>query len=210
MSRPILILIALLALALAAMTALAVRRGVLGPPQAPAVATTGTALIGGPFRMTDQAGGPADQRLLEGKWSAVFFGFTNCPDACPTTLLALGQAEPLLGDKARRFQTVFVSVDPGRDTPEKVAAYLANESFPKRAVGLTGDPTQVDQIAKAYRIYHRRNGEGPDYVVDHSTITYLMTPKGQLACVIAYGATPEQIAAKVETAMRQGDDAQSC
>lgn len=203
MSRRTLALFALLALALAILTGLAVRKGVLGPPQQ-------TSLVGGPFQLIDQAGRAVDEGALKGKWSAVFFGFTYCPDACPTTLFALGQAEKLLGERARDLQTVFISVDPARDTPRQVAVYLDNDAFPRRILGLTGSPEQVAQAARAYRVYYKKTGEGPDYVVDHSTITYLMTPRGQFACVIPYGATPEQIAAKITSAMKLGARAQSC
>ncbi|WP_411288424.1 SCO family protein [Phenylobacterium sp.] len=203
MSRRTLALFALLALALAILTGLAVRKGVLGAPQQ-------TALVGGPFQLVDQAGRAVDQDVLKGKWSAVFFGFTYCPDACPTTLFALGQAEKLLGERARDVQTVFISVDPARDTPRQVAGYLDNDAFPRRILGLTGSPEQVSQAARAYRVYYKKAGEGPDYVVDHSTITYLMTPRGQFACVIPYGATPEQIAGKITSAMKLGPRAQSC
>ncbi|MEO8112887.1 MAG: SCO family protein, partial [Phenylobacterium sp.] len=196
-------ILALLALALAILTGLAVRRGVLGPQDQ-------TAAVGGPFQMVDQAGATVDQRMLKGKWSAVFFGFTYCPDACPTTLFALGQAEKLLGPRAADFQTVFVSVDPGRDTPQQMKAYLANAAFPRATVGLTGSQAQVDQVARAYHVFHQKAGDGPGYVINHSTITYLMTPKGQFACFIPYGASPEQMAAKITTAMRAGPNATAC
>lgn len=204
MSRRLLIIIALLAAVFAILTGVAVRTGVLAPRDQ-------TAAIGGPFQLVDQTGRSVDQSALRGKWSAVFFGYTYCPDACPTTLFALGQAEKLLGAKASDFQTVFVTVDPARDTPKQMAAYLANEAFPKRVLGLTGSPEQVAGAAKAYHVYYAR-GAGSDeaYAMDHSTITYLMNPKGRFACVIPYGATPEQIAQKVEAGMRNGAGAESC
>lgn len=131
MSRRILALIAVLALALAILTGLAVRRGVLG--NAP-----GDVAIGGPFQLIDTSGHTVNQDVLKGKWSVVFFGFTHCPDICPTTLFELAQVEPLLGADVKNLQTVFISVDPGRDTVAQMKAYVANESFPKRLVGLTG------------------------------------------------------------------------
>jgi len=203
MSRRLLVILALLAVAFAILTTVAVRRGVLAPRQE-------TAAIGGPFQMVDQTGAKVDQSVLKGKWSAVFFGFTNCPDACPTTMFALGQAEKLLGAKADRFQTVFISVDPARDTPDKLAAFLATDAYPKHVVGLTGTPQQVDQAARAYHVYFQKVGTGPAYSVDHSTITYLMNPKGRFACVITYNDPPQAIAAKVRAAMAKGDDAESC
>jgi protein SCO1/2 len=203
MSRRTLAVFALLALAFAILTGLAVRSGVLSrEPQ--------TAAIGGPFQLVDQTGRTVDERLLKGKWSAVFFGFTYCPDVCPTTLFSLAQAEEKLGAKAKDFQTVLISVDPGRDTPQQMALYLSNEAFPKTTWGLTGSPEQVDQAAKAYRVFHQKSGDGPDYTVSHSAIIYLMNPRGQLACPMQPDATPDQIAAKVETAMKQGSRARSC
>jgi len=203
MSRRLIVILALLAVAFAILTAVAVRQGVLAPEGQ-------TAAVGGPFQLVDQTGRKVDQTVLKGKWSAVFFGFVHCPDACPTTMFALGQAEPLLGAKAANFQTVFISVDPARDTPEALAEFVKTDAFPKRVLALTGTPNQVDRAAKAYRVYYQKNGTAEAYNVDHSTMTYLMNPKGDFACVIPYGATPQQIAAKVQAAMAQGSGAQSC
>jgi protein SCO1/2 len=203
MSRRILALIAVLALALAILTGLAVRKGVLGPQPR-------TAAVGGPFQLVDTTGRTVDQDVLKGKWSVVFFGFTHCPDICPTTLFELGQVEPLLGGAARDFQTVFVSVDPGRDTPAQMRAYVANDAFPKRLVGLTGSPAQVDVAAKAYRVYYQKQGEGDDYAVNHAAYSYLMNPKGGFVCVLPYELTPEQTAVKIRTAMQAGPSAKSC
>lgn len=203
MSRRILALIAVLALALAILTGLAVRKGVLGPqPQ--------TAAVGGPFQLVDTNGRTVDQSVLKGKWSVVFFGFTHCPDICPTTLFELGQVETLLGPKADDFQAVLISVDPARDTVAQMKAYMANPAFPKRAIGLTGAQAQTDAAAKAYRVYYQKSGEGPDYTVNHAAYSYLMNPKGRFACVLPYELTPEQTAAKIQAAMKQGDGAESC
>ncbi|WP_293903579.1 SCO family protein [Phenylobacterium sp.] len=203
MSKRILALIALLALALAVLTGLAVRKGVLGPQ-------TETVAIGGPFQLIDTSGATVNQEVLKGKWSVVFFGFTHCPDICPTTLFELAQVEPLLGGAGKHFQTVFVSVDPGRDTPAQMRAYVANPAFPKRLLGLTGSPAQVDVAAKAYRVYYQKQGEGADYVVNHAAYSYLMTPKGRFACVLPYGEGPEKTAARIETAMKLGPNAERC
>ena len=203
MSRKILALIAVLALALAILTGLAVRKGVLGPqPQ--------TAAVGGPFQLVDTSGRTVNQDILKGKWSVVFFGFTHCPDICPTTLFELGQVEPMLGADADKFQAVLVSVDPARDTVAQMKAYVANDAFPKRLVGLTGSAAQVDAAAKAYRVYYQKVGEGDDYTVNHAAYSYLMSPKGRFTCVLPYDLTPEQTAAKIKTAMKQGPNAESC
>jgi protein SCO1/2 len=202
MSRRILAVIAVLALALAVLTGLAVRRGVLGQKE--------TAAVGGPFQLVDQSGRTVDQSVLKGKWSAVFFGYTHCPDVCPTTLFALAQVEPMLGAKAADFQTVFVSVDPARDTPAQLKAYVSNPAFPKRIVALTGTADQVDRAAKAYHAYYRKTGDGDDYQVAHAAYSYLMTPKGRFACVLPYELTPEQTAAKLRAAMAAGPNTESC
>src|ERR1044071_2886765 len=183
MSRRVLALIAILALALAILTGLAVRRGVLSPERQ-------TAAIGGPFRLIDQDGNNVDQSTLKGKWSAVFFGYTHCPDVCPTTLFELGQVEPMLGEGRARFQTVFITVDPQRDPPAQMKAYVANPAFPKQILGLTGSPAQVETAAKAYHAYYRKTGAGDDYEVSHAAYTYLMNPKGRFACVLPYELTP--------------------
>ena len=207
MSRSVWVILAILALAFAAITGIAVKRGILGgfggAPQQ-------TFAIGGPFHLTDQQGRPADEKLLKGKWSAVFFGYTFCPEACPTTLLALGQTETLLGPKSADFQTVFISVDPQRDTPKAMANFLSNTSFPRRVVGLTGTADQAAAAARAYHVFFQKAGEGPNYEVNHSTITYLMDPKGGFVCALPYGATPDVLAQKITTAMQKGAGAQSC
>jgi len=203
MSRTVWALLAILAVAFAAITGLAVRHGLLGAP-------TQTAAIGGPFQLVDQTGRKVDADVLKRKWSAVFFGFTYCPEACPTTLLALGQTEKLLGPKADDFQTVFISVDPQRDTPKVLANYLSNAAFPHRTLGLTGTPQQVAQAAGAYHVFYQKAGDGPDYQINHSTITYLMSPTGDFVCVIPYGDTPQAMTAKIEAAMSHGPHAQSC
>jgi protein SCO1/2 len=203
MSRGFLIVLAILALAFAVVTGLAVQRGVLGGPS-----QQQTAAIGGPFHLTDTHGKLVDQGVLKGKWSAVFFGYTNCPDACPTTLFALAQAEKQL--KSDDFQTVFISVDPARDTPAQMAKYLSNDAFPRHSIGLTGSDAQVEAAAHAYKVYYAKAGTGPDYTVNHSSFTYLMTPKGRFACVIPYNASPEEIAGHVRMAMAAGANAESC
>ncbi|MGH6964666.1 MAG: SCO family protein, partial [Phenylobacterium sp.] len=125
-----------------------------------------------------------------------------------TTLFALGQTEKELN--ARNFQTVFVSVDPARDTPAKLSTYLSNSAFPRAALGLTGTTEEVAGAAKAYHVFYQKAGEGPDYTINHSTITYLMSPRGRFVCVIPYGAPPEVMTRMIKAAMARGPGAQSC
>lgn len=158
--------------------------------------------IGGPFQLVDQDGRPQTEKLLKGKWTAVFFGYTYCPDVCPTTLQMLGDAQTRLGPRARDLQVVFVSVDPERDRPAQLKTYLSNEVFPKGTIGLTGSPEQVAAAAKAYHLFYKKEGDGPDYEVQHTSAIYLMDRRGRFERVLAYGVTPEEAARQITDAMR--------
>ena len=114
---------------------------------------TAPSAIGGPFNLTTQSGTQVDERILKGKWTVVYFGYTACPDVCPTTLTNLALAIDALGPKARDLQVVFISVDPERDTPERLRAYVSSAAFPKGMIGLTGTAEQLAATAKAYRVY---------------------------------------------------------
>lgn len=156
---------------------------------------------GGPFTLVNQDGQPVDESVLKGKWSVVFFGYTFCPDYCPTTLTTLGKAMADLGPKAKDAQVVFISIDPARDTPAAMKSYISSRVFPKNMMGLTGSPAQVAQAAKAYMVYYQKEGTGPNYTMDHSTALYLMAPDGAFHGVIADGLTPEQDADQISRAM---------
>lgn len=168
------------------------------------VTSTGEALVGGPFQLVDQDGRATDESLLKGKWSAVFFGYTYCPDVCPTTMQALAGAEAKLGDKAKNLQVVFISVDPERDTPAQLKTYLSTPSFPKGTIGLTGTPAQVAAAAKAYRVYFQKDGQGEGYTVAHSSIVYLMNPAGKFAAALTESQTPSEVATQIGDAMASG------
>ena len=157
---------------------------------------------GGPFTLVDQDGKPVDQSVLNGKWSVVFFGYTFCPDVCPTTLTTLGQTMTLLGPQAKDVQVVFVTIDPARDTPAALKTYLTSRVFPKNIIGLTGTPAQIARIAKGYKVYYQQEGTGAGYSMDHSTALYVMGPDGQFRTVIADGLTPQQDAQQLADAMR--------
>jgi protein SCO1/2 len=157
--------------------------------------------VGGPFQLVDQDGRARDQSLLNGKYSVVFFGFTFCPDVCPTMLQTLGAAQDRLGTKAKKLQIVFVSVDPERDTPAVLKTYMTNAGFPKGVTALTGTPEQVARAAKAYRVYYAKSGEGPDYAMDHSTAAYLMDPNGRFVKVIPAGLSPDDMADQIRKGM---------
>jgi protein SCO1/2 len=160
--------------------------------------------IGGAFQLTDQNGRAVNQSLLHGKWSAVYFGYTYCPDVCPTTLQMLGTVERSLGPRQKDFQVVFVTVDPARDTPPQLKLYLSNGVFPPGAIGLTGTPDQVTRIAGAYGVYYQKQGTGADYTVNHSSAVYLMNPNGAFDSVIASDSTPADAKAAILEAMDRG------
>ena len=168
------------------------------------IASTGQPLVGGDFQLTNQDGQPVDQTMLDGKWSLVFFGFTYCPEFCPTTLAELAAVQQRLGDKAEDLQIVFVSVDPERDTPQQMKDYLSSEGFPEGTIGLTGTPEQVAQAARAYRAYYEKVGEGEGYTMNHSLTVYLMGPDGEFRTAVAYGLGPDKSTKIIEDAMARG------
>ena len=190
------------AILVAGLTFLAVQIGGRRPP--PEATSSPQAGPGGPFTLVDTTGRPFTEAGLKGRWSIVFFGFTFCPDVCPTTLDTLGRTLDLLGPDGKKVQIIFVSVDPERDTPTQMAAYLDNPAFPPGVVGLTGTPEQVAAVARAYKVYYEKQGEGDAYLINHSSISYLMDPSGQFARVLPYGMAPEALAGQVRDAMKRG------
>ena len=166
--------------------------------------TTGTALVGGPFQLVNQDGRPTTEAVLRGRWTVVFFGYTYCPDVCPTTLQRLAQAQTALGARGQALQVVFVSVDPQRDTPSQLKTYLSGGAMPRNVLGLTGTAEQVAAAARAYRVFYQRAGTGPSYTVDHSTAAYRLNPPGRFERVLSYDMTPPQIAQQIGEAMGPG------
>ena len=148
-----------------------------------------------PFVLTDQHGRRFDSASLNGKVALVFFGFTHCPDVCPTELSTSATAMDQLGPDAVRVQPLFITVDPERDTPEKLADYVG--LFHPALAGLTGTPEQIAQVAKAYRVYYAKVTPpgASDYLMDHSAFVYLLGPDGALRGMFRPGATPEELAA---------------
>ena len=136
--------------------------------------------FGAPFTLADQTGQPITEAAFRGHPSALFFGFTHCPDVCPTALFEMSEIFTALGPDAEKVQAFFVSVDPERDTPEVMKSYLS--SFAPQLRGLTGTPDEVDGIKKEYRVYSRKVplSDG-DYTMDHTAVVYLMDKTG--ACV---------------------------
>ena len=152
--------------------------------------------MGGPFQLVDQNGRPVSDRDLHGKPTVMFFGYTYCPDVCPTTLNAVADAMDKLGSGASRIRPVFITVDPKRDTPAVVKQYAA--AFGAAITGLTGSPEEIAQVAREYRVYYaeHRTGTGAnDYTMDHSSVLYLMGPDGQFIAPIRTDETGPEIAA---------------
>jgi protein SCO1 len=152
--------------------------------------------IGGPFTLEDGNGKTVTDQDFRGKYMLVYFGYTFCPDVCPTTLNAVADAMDKLGPKAARLAPLFITVDPKRDTPDVVKQYAA--AFGPRIDGLTGTPDQIAKVAKEYRVYYaeHRTGPGPnDYTMDHSSILYLMGPDGRFVAPIRADQSGDEIAA---------------
>ncbi|OKO83082.1 SCO family protein [Bradyrhizobium sp. AS23.2] len=136
--------------------------------------------IGGPFSLTAPDGTTVTDQTYRGKWLLVYFGYTFCPNSCPTTLMEIAAALEKLGPNAAKVQPIFITVDPKRDTPDVLAKYT--ESFDPRIVGLTGTPAQIAAVAHEYGAYyvaHKGDEGANDYLIDHSTYLYVMDPQGQ-------------------------------
>lgn len=153
---------------------------------------TNIALIGGPFHLIDQNGQTRSDSDFRGQYLLVFFGFTNCPDVCPTTLSTVTNAMDKLGSDAAKVTPLFITVDPERDTPAVMKAYAAN--FTPRLVALSGSPDAIAAAAKLYRIYYKKVGEGADYSMDHTALLYLMGPDGNYLAHFSPDATADDIA----------------
>jgi protein SCO1/2 len=152
--------------------------------------------LGGPFTLTDQNGAKRSDGEFRGKYMLVFFGYTFCPDVCPTTLAVMAAALDKMGSGADRIVPVFISVDPARDTPEVLNAYLS--AFGPRFVGLTGTEEEIAGVTKAYRVYvqaHKEQGE--NYAVDHSGVIYLMDRSGAFLTNYSLDAAPDKLAAEL-------------
>ncbi len=158
----------------------------------------GVPLIGGPFSLVDTNGKRVTDRDFRGKLMLVFFGYTHCPDVCPTELQTLSTVMDKLGPAADKVAPVFISVDPNRDTAEALANYMKN--FNPRITGLTGDPNDIANAAKAYRVYYRKAGDigGGDYSVDHSAFVYLMDGEGKYLTHFSFNTAPEAILAVIK------------
>jgi protein SCO1 len=161
-------------------------------------APTITTQIGGPFKLVDDAGVTVTEKTLAGKPYTMYFGYTFCPDVCPTTLLDLSRWIEKLGPEADKLNYVFVTVDPERDTVQSLHAYLS--SFDKRIRGYTGTQAEIAQIAKEYRVYYKKiSTKTGGYTMDHSAIIYLMGADGKFVSMIGYQEDDASALAKLRS-----------
>ena len=153
--------------------------------------------IGGPFRLVDQNGKTVTDADLKGKWSLVYFGYTHCPDACPTALNDIAIALDELGPQRSAVRPVFVTVDPERDTPAVLKSYVT--AFDAPILALSGTPEEIAQAAKGYRVYYAKHPEaGGDYSMDHSSVIYVMDPEGRFTASFTQENSPEEIAERLK------------
>jgi protein SCO1/2 len=160
----------------------------------PAPIATAQSGVGGPFRLTDQNGKTVTDADFKGHPTLVFFGFTRCPEVCPTTLFDISEVLNKLGPDAGRVNALFITVDPERDPPEKLKDYLS--SFNPHLTGLGGDPAALAAVAKAYRVYYKKvPQDNGDYTMDHTAIVYLMDKQGNFVAPFSLRRRPEDSAA---------------
>lgn len=167
-----------------------------GAPSAAVV--SGAALIGGPFNLVDQDGRARSDADFRGRYLLVYFGYTYCPDLCPTELQTMSAALDLLGDKAAKVQPLFITIDPERDTPERADAFA--KAFDPRFLGLSGSAAEVAAVAKEYRVFFRKvpGADPSQYLMEHSSYVFLMDPQGRYVTLF----TAAEIEAPDEMASR--------
>ncbi len=196
MKRTILIALAVAGCAIGGLAAYLMTGG--GKPGAPGALSVGKALVGGPFQLTDHLGKRVTDKDFRGRYMLVMFGFTFCPDVCPSGLQVMSAALDKLGKKGEKITPIFISVDTERDTPAQLAQYVP--SFHPRLIGLTGTPQEVDAAAKAYRVYYKKvrdEKSSAAYTIDHTALIYLMGPDGAYVAHFSHAAGVDVIAERL-------------
>ena len=164
-----------------------------------------TDITGAPYghtlELTDHTGKPRRLEDFRGKAVVLFFGFTRCPDICPTTLADIAQAVKSLGADAERVQVLMVSVDPERDTPDALGKYVT--AFDPRFLGLRGDLDATKKVAAEFKIYFEKAKTGASYTVNHSTQTYVIDPQGRLRLLVRHDRIAQDLAPDLRTLLRQ-------
>jgi protein SCO1/2 len=158
---------------------------------------TAPAAIGGPFQLTDQRGAAVTEKDLQGRPTLIFFGFTHCPDVCPTSLFEISEILRAMGQDADRVNAWFISVDPERDNAAAMKDYLS--SFDPHLKGLTGDPAAVQKVITAYRVYAKKVPlKDGDYTMDHTALIYLMDRDGRFVAPFNVNRKPEEAASDLK------------
>ena len=165
------------------------------------VKTTGTATIGGPFTLVDHFNKTVTDADFRGRYMLMFFGYTYCPDVCPTTLTDISDALGLLGKDAADIAPIFITVDPERDKPEHMKEYVKH--FHPKIIGMSGSVEQVKKVAGVYRVFFQKarekGAEPDDYLMNHSSITYLMGKDGKFLTHFSHGTSAKDLAAKIKS-----------
>jgi protein SCO1/2 len=159
--------------------------------------------IGGPFALTAGNGQKLTDRDVRGKWLLMYFGYTRCPDICPTTLAEISETLKSLGPLAGEIQPLFITIDPERDTPDVVGTFV--DQFDPLIIGLSGTAAEIAAVAKEYHVYYARSAasaaDGDSYFMEHTAFVYVMGPDGKYATLFSplRGQTPDDMAAKLRT-----------
>ena len=161
---------------------------------------TGTPAIGGPFTLIDGKGNTVTEANLKGSYSLIFFGFTHCPDVCPTTLADIAAAMKTLGADAERVQALFITVDPERDTAADLDKYV--KAFDPRFIALRGDAAATQRVAKDFKIYYEKRKQGDGYTVDHSAQSYVIDPQGRLRLLVRHDRIAQDLAPDLRTILK--------
>ena len=172
-----------------------------GVAQSGTVIASGTAAIGGPFVLTDTAGNTFTEKNLKGQPSLIYFGFSYCPDVCPTALQKMGALQEALGSSGAALQYIFISVDTERDTPESLAPYVTSRGFPKGLVGLSGTQAQMGDAVAAYRVYAQKVKDpqsAAEFTYDHSDLIIMMDSEGEFREIFTRDQSIDQMSSRVK------------
>jgi len=173
------------------------------------IAQTTAGPIGGPFKLIDSDSRIRTDRDFRGKWLLIYFGYTHCPDICPTTLADIGETLKLLGPLATNIRPIFITIDPERDTPEAVRAFLNN--FDDRIMGLSGSPAEIAAVAHEYKVFYARSkiasADPNSYFMEHTAFVYVVNPDGKYVTLFSpiQGQTADAMAARLRTLMMTAD-----